>query len=800
MLRTNPVCQYPGITECDRRCNNPECNFCEGGCTLDTPSPWDKCPSEFDCARLFDDGVCDEQCKSEDCLFDGRDCEPPQFMQQCPFEEYCRKSYNNGQCDEGCNRAECAWDGLDCDGSLDPEYATGELMLVVDVDYKLVSQNETYRNEMLRTISIILHTNLVVVLNIDGTLKIKKVSTDATYSLYGRQRRATSIRSSNTELYFQVDNRACSTSGLYCFQDAMSAQNMLAAEYQRGNTATPGFNMLTAGYDNGNPVIEPTVKLPMYLVLGSCMMIMTITVFYVVVTQRKKRIRSKLWTGIPIPEQPPTKKIVTDNGPKSVFPMHPYQSSGAYMSPSQSGHDFSNAKYWNPNSLGADERSPLVPYDDTVIGINQQGPDGIGPLHITAKSGTEVDKNGRADQTGTNYDGEDVITRLVNQGVGTDMQTDTYNETPLHFAARYARADAAKKLLAAGADPNVRDWTGRTPLHGSIAADAHGVFTILLNDRRTELEARADDGSTALILAARLEIENVVEQLIQHHVDVNAVDYAGKSALHWAAEVNNKQSCELLLKHGANKDIQNEREETPLFLAAKEGSLDCVRILLQHFANRDITDFMDRLPRDIASQKMHNDIVDLLDKPISQTHGMFDVGVAPFPMNQYASKKMQNNTKKRPRQANQSRVSAGKRKKTSGFASTAQLYSKSSGNVAAIGGYGHGMTGSTTLSPPNDRTPPHHPHHTQGAYHTLQPSRLQHSQSIAHGLATAHPYLMNTVGVDLNHSMPYHSSTLYEHNWSMHQKQMIYHQHRYSHITHSAIQSPISNHQSPYPL
>jgi len=50
---------------------------------------------------------------------------------------------------------------------------------------------------------------------------------------------------------------------------------------------------------------------------------------------------------------------------------------------------------------------------------------------------------------------------------------------------------------------------------------------------------------------------------------------------------------------------------------------------------------------------------------------------------------------------------------------------------------------------------------------------------------------------DLNSSMPFHSSSLYESNW-MTQKHMMYSQHRYSQITHS-IHSPVSN-QASYPF
>lgn len=52
------------------------------------------------------------------------------------------------------------------------------------------------------------------------------------------------------------------------------------------------------------------------------------------------------------------------------------------------------------------------------------------------------------------------------------------------------------------------------------------------------------DGSTALILAARLAVEGMVEELITCHADVNAVDELGKCVeFVWKANVLRQLYC-----------------------------------------------------------------------------------------------------------------------------------------------------------------------------------------------------------------------------------------------------------------
>ena len=171
--------------------------------------------------------------------------------------------------------------------------------------------------------------------------------------------------------------------------------------------------------------------------------------------------------------------------------------------------------------------------NERLVGdVDQRGPLGLTPLMVASIRGGGIDQGDVCEN-----DEEDTsnaaIQDLIAQGSNIGAQMDKTGETPLHLASRYARADAAKKLLDAKADANAQDNTGRTPLHAAVAADAQGVFQILLRHRATDLNSKTSDGTTPLILAARLAIEGMVEDLIQADADINASDENGFTPLWW---------------------------------------------------------------------------------------------------------------------------------------------------------------------------------------------------------------------------------------------------------------------------
>ncbi|XP_005852896.2 PREDICTED: neurogenic locus notch homolog protein 4-like [Myotis brandtii] len=116
---------------------------------------------------------------------------------------------------------------------------------------------------------------------------------------------------------------------------------------------------------------------------------------------------------------------------------------------------------------------------------------------------------------------------LLDGGACPQAHTAGTGETPLHLAARFSRPTAARRLLESGANPNQPDRAGRTPLHTAVAADAREVCQLLLRHRQTSVDARTVDGTTALMLAAKLAVEDLVEELIAAQADVGARDKWG---------------------------------------------------------------------------------------------------------------------------------------------------------------------------------------------------------------------------------------------------------------------------------
>jgi ankyrin repeat protein len=251
------------------------------------------------------------------------------------------------------------------------------------------------------------------------------------------------------------------------------------------------------------------------------------------------------------------------------------------------------------------------------------------------------------------------------------------NNTLLHRAALFARAEVVKLLLDNGAEVNLR-YKEKTPLHYAVATDAAWVkankreetwenhkqqqyaTARLLLEHGAALDAADDKGETPLHTAARLGLAELSGLLLEHGAAVDLVagtvartpllvvarhtknpkiikflldkganpdgqdQDPGYTALHYLAVAPHYPEAEkekllagiaqLLLKHGANPNSRTPKQNTPLHMAAANNHLALAEVLLDNRADINAIGDRDMSPMGIAASNGSVEMVELLLK------------------------------------------------------------------------------------------------------------------------------------------------------------------------------------------
>lgn len=128
--------------------------------------------------------------------------------------------------------------------------------------------------------------------------------------------------------------------------------------------------------------------------------------------------------------------------------------------------------------------------------------------------------------------------------------------SPLHVWSMFSsRVDIAELLIGAFADVNAKADNGWTPLMLSCeASNEVGLHTLIR--LKADLNAKTYVGLTPLCCAVTLDCHDFVEPLLDHNADVLCSFFDGYSLLHLHATLSTGDSVELLLNQGLDINQQ----------------------------------------------------------------------------------------------------------------------------------------------------------------------------------------------------------------------------------------------------
>ena len=186
------------------------------------------------------------------------------------------------------------------------------------------------------------------------------------------------------------------------------------------------------------------------------------------------------------------------------------------------------------------------------------------------------------------------------------------DQTILHLACEKEHIADIRNLLKAGANPNVEDGSGFTPLMRVITSDltdskSNAIVTILcefncdVNLKRckfrlTKKNAQNWEG-TALHMAAKLGSKPLCVRTLtaRSTTSVDIRDYDGRIPLHIAAinAHHNLMKYLGLAHHPKYLCIKDVFGCTPLYYACKGGNYPCIRNMFQYIANDSIQRYVE---------------------------------------------------------------------------------------------------------------------------------------------------------------------------------------------------------------
>ena len=194
--------------------------------------------------------------------------------------------------------------------------------------------------------------------------------------------------------------------------------------------------------------------------------------------------------------------------------------------------------------------------------------------------------------------------------------------SPLHYAAKYGRVDAARLLVEHGANLFQRGDDGCLPIHLAVkyrpdvfasSSTEDDVDTDTIQTRQRVMST-SNDG---FIDTLNFLIEKGLERDPTASV-ISEDDAYGDAPLHYAVYRNNVEAARILLNNGADINDVDNQKQAALHMAATNGSVDILALFIDHKAVLSLADNDGATALQLAVAEGHTKFVQLLLKAVEK--------------------------------------------------------------------------------------------------------------------------------------------------------------------------------------
>ncbi len=166
-------------------------------------------------------------------------------------------------------------------------------------------------------------------------------------------------------------------------------------------------------------------------------------------------------------------------------------------------------------------------------------------------------------------------------------------------AIREGDLKTVEAFLITGTSVDTRDKTDSTPLHRAASSGHRQIMELLLT-HKADINAVNSKKQTPLHHACLYDRVGAAMYLISKGADLEAEDTSGKTALHIATDERNTKMITMLVMKGSIINACDNEGKTPLHHAALYNTTDIAELLITRGADIRIKDKSGRTPLDCA--------------------------------------------------------------------------------------------------------------------------------------------------------------------------------------------------------